>query len=73
MSADSFHARVETAMRQRKYLYDFDDFVRCVAKYGIATEMKEGDFIDFKSQLSVAKDTNYPCLSDVVEGQFRRG
>ena len=40
MSADSFHARVETAMQQRKYLYDFDDFVRCVAKYGIATEMK---------------------------------
>ena len=35
--------------------------------------MKEGDFIDFKNQLSVAKDTNYHYLSDVAEVQFRRG
>ena len=73
MSADSFHARVESSIRQMKCLYTFDDFVRSIRKYGIATEMREGDFIDYKNQLSNAKDTNYPYLVISLKFNFVKG
>ena len=73
MSADSFHASVETTIRKMKRLYDFDDFVRSISKNGIVIEMKEGDFIDYKEQLSTAKDTNYPYLRNIFVVEFRKG
>ena len=73
MSADSFHHQVEAAMREKKNVYDFQEFVDCINKSGIAVEMKPSDFIDYKKYLSAAKDTEYPLLSNVVEVQFRKG
>ena len=54
------------------YLYDFDDYVDCVEKSGIAIKMQSSDFFDLKSYKSVAKDTRYPLLSTISEVQFRR-
>ena len=65
LSADSYHSQVERAMREKKHMYDFRDFVECVSKYGTSLEMTAGDFYDSKNQLSTAKDTNYPLQKDV--------
>ena len=73
MAADSFHKKVEDAMRQMNKLYDFDDFVDAVNKHGIAVNMKAEDFKLFEKELSKGKDTKYPYLSDVGEVCFREG
>ena len=35
--------------------------------------MKEGDFIDYRNELSSAKDTEYPLPVKVVEVKFAKG
>lgn len=52
MSADSFHARVEYAVRQMKNLFDFDDFLRCVNAVGTGVVMEATDFLYYESYLS---------------------
>ena len=73
MSADSFHATVEKAMRAKKRLYDFVDFEGCVSKHGIAVAMAADDFYDFKNHLNQGKDTSYPYCSDVRDFQVQKG
>ena len=73
MSAESFHHRVEEAMKKMKNVNDFQSFVQCVNKDGTAVEMKPSDFYDYHKYLSTAKDTEYPHLRDIAEVQFRRG
>ena len=46
MSVDSFHHLVEEHIRKKKYLYDFNDYVDCVEKSGIAIKMQASDFFD---------------------------
>ncbi len=46
MSADSFHHKVEAAMKKQKNVYDLDDFVQIIAKYGTPLNMDTGDFQD---------------------------
>jgi len=70
MSADSYHALVETAMRKMKYLYDFSDFESAVASHGAqVVNMEVDDFFMIKSGVSSAKlgddqpHTDYGTLS----------
>ena len=73
MAADSFHKNVEDAMRHKKKLYDFNDFVECIDKHGTAIQMEPVEFKQFGNELSRGKDTKYPHISDVVEISFREG
>jgi hypothetical protein len=74
MSADSYHAKVESAMRKMKNLYDFDDFSSAVGRHGAkVVSMKPNDFVQWQSGLSTAKFTQKPMLSKVQEVQFRKG
>jgi len=75
MSADSYHASVESAMRKMKNVYDFSDFVSAVERYGAKViKMTTGDFVMWQSCMSMAKFTKKPSLSDVLqEVQFRKG
>ena len=50
MSADSFHQKVEEAMTKKGKLYDFDDFVECVNKFGTAVEMQPSEFKLFRNE-----------------------
>ena len=54
-------------------MLDFEDFKACIAARGIALEMTENDFFEYKSKQSKANFTNYPYLDDIVVVQFRRG
>ena len=73
MSADSFHAQVEKAMREKKNLYTFKDFEDCIEMKGKAIVMSTDDFFDLKKHQSSGKDTNYPKMREIVEVKFCRG
>ena len=73
MSADSFHAMVESNMRSKKNLYDFQDFVNCISSNAKAVEMAPSDFLNFANKMSNGKDTNHPYLKDIAVVQFRKG
>jgi hypothetical protein len=73
MSADSFHAQVEGAMRKMKNVCDFDDFKSAFCTNGVAVEMSCADFRDWENGVSSAAFTSKPVLSDVCAVQFRRG
>ena len=45
MAADSFHAKIERAMRKMRNLYDFNDFKTAVGKHGTAVTMQVEDFL----------------------------
>ena len=45
MSADSFHHRVEKAVKQQGYLYDFGDYEKCINAAGRALVMEPKDFL----------------------------
>ena len=60
-------------MREKKRLYDFNDFVDCVSKHGTAVQMNVDDFYDLRNEHGMGKDTNSPLLKDVVEVQFKIG
>ena len=72
-SADSFHHQVEDKIRRKKYLYDFNDYVDCVDSAGKALLMRPEDIFDFKSYQSIAKDINYPNLSEISKIQLCKG
>ena len=55
MSADSFHHKVELAMRQKKRVEDFQDFVDIVNNCGRALVMGFDDFLEFPKGVSQAK------------------
>ena len=74
MSCDSFHHKIEQGMREKKSVYDFDDFVSIVRDKGIAYEMKSTDFVDFPNGMSNgAYASSKPLLRDVRIVQFRKG
>ena len=66
-----------------KRLYDFQDFVDCVAKRGSAVFMNRDDFIDDSNEKGSGKDVRCPILSlslfivtilqKVSEVQLRKG
>ena len=73
MSADSFHALVEIAMKAKKR-YDFMDFEQCVSKNGITVEMTVDNFFDFKNHLGIGKDRKYgkECYACKEKNHFAR-
>ena len=74
MSADSFHHKVELAMRQKKRVEDFQDFVDIVNNCGRALVMSFDDFFEFPKGVSQAKYAqNKPKLEDVQVVKFVRG
>ena len=74
MSADSYHANVESAMRKIKNVFDFSDFVSSVERHGAKViKMTTSDFVMWQSCMSSAKFIRKPMLSDVQEVQFRKG
>ena len=73
MSADSFHTQVERAARMMKNVYNFDDFVACINKSGIAVPMQASDFFDYKNLLSHGMDSDYPYVRQITTAQFRKG
>ena len=48
MSADSFHAQVEKQFKRKAKLFDFNDYVSCVAAAGRVIKMQEEDFFVLK-------------------------
>jgi len=74
MSADSYHAKVESSLRKAKNVYDYNDFATVVERPGAKViNMEYNDFVLWKSGVSTAKFTKKPTLSDVHEVMFRRG
>ena len=73
MSADSFHAKVEGAVRKMKNLYDFDDFQSAINQHGTAVPMDVSDFSLWENGVSSAKFTQKPVLANCCVVQFRRG
>ena len=56
-----------------KHVLDFEDFKACIAAQGIALEMSDNDFFEYRTKVSKGKDTYYPYLDRIVGVQFRRG
>ena len=73
MSADSFHHLIEKGMRDRKNIYDGEDFKAVVNEVGVAVEMQVEDFIMFENGVSQGKYTHKPLLADVQEVMFKEG
>ena len=67
MAADSFHHQVEEAIKQRKYLYYFGDFVSAVKSKGKVDIMLPVDFFDHTKELSYEKKDGikYPLLANI--------
>ena len=72
MAADSFHHQVEKGIRNRRYLYDFKDYIQVVNLCGNAIKMSDEDFCDFRNYKSNGKDTNYRLIADFSVAQFRK-
>jgi len=74
MSADSYHAKVESSLRKMKNVYDYNDFATVVERRGAKViNMAYKDFVLWENGMSSAKFTNKPTLSNVHEVLFRRG
>ena len=74
MSADSFHHKVEKAIRQKRRVEDFQDFVDIIDCCGKALVMNFDDFFDFPRGVSQGKYAEgKPKLEDVVVVKFERG
>ena len=73
MSADSFHARVESLMRKEKKVFDFQDFTSIIDKCGRAVKMNFDEFREWYNGMSTAKFTHKPELKNVVEAKFEKG
>ena len=73
MAADSFHHQVEEAIKQQKYLYNFNDFVSAVK--GKVDVMLQVDFFDYTKELSYGKKDGikYPLLVNIREAMFKKG
>ena len=72
MSPDSFHHKVELAMRQKKRVEDFQDFVDIVNNCGRALVMSFNDFFEFPKGVSKYAQ-NKPRLEDVQVVKFVGG
>lgn len=76
MSADTVHASVERQMKLAKNVYDFDDFVGCVAKAkSNVIAPSNVDFRNYKgeqSQSKLAKEGR-PHLASCRQLEFRKG
>ena len=72
MAGDSFHRQVEEGIRKRRYLYDFNDYIKVVNLSGNAIEMLQEDFYDFRNYKNNKNDTNYPLIADISIVQFRK-
>ena len=74
MAADSFHHQVEEAIKKRKFLYNFSDFVSAVQSKGKVDVMFPTDFKMYTKELSYGKTgVNYPLLATVREVMFKKG
>ena len=76
MSADYFHKQVEEAMKRKKDVEDWTDFIYCISKAGgIPLAMDITDFKNFRSGLSHGKTSleTKPLLENVAVAQFRKG
>ncbi|KAG5889200.1 hypothetical protein JTB14_000625 [Gonioctena quinquepunctata] len=80
MSADSFHHRVELAMKRMKNkIYDFDDFCEAVSSAGKNVNTKKmtvDDFYewqDYTTQYQLSRLSSRPYISEIVEVEVSRG
>ena len=75
MAADSFHHQVEEAIKQRKYLYNFDDFVSAVKSKGKVDVMLPMDFFEYTKELINGKKDGikYTLLANIREAMFKKG
>ena len=75
MSADNFHRHVENELKDMDKVYDFDDFVECVARIGEAHTMSFNDFFQFEHGLSEGQKSKStrPLLVNVSVAEFRIG
>ncbi|KAG5866621.1 hypothetical protein JTB14_035098 [Gonioctena quinquepunctata] len=80
MSADSFHHRVELAMKRMKNkIYDFDDFCEAVSSAGKNVNTKKmtvDDFYewqDYTTQYKLSRLSPRPYISEIVEVEVSRG
>ena len=77
MSADSAHAEIEESMRNKKQIFDFDDFCACVDSTSCkAIVMETRDFRKWTSgtsQYKLRQSVNRPMLADISVVEFRRG
>lgn len=73
MSADSFHAEIEKALRSTKNVYDFPDFERVINMKGTAITMGPSDFSLWENGASSAKFTNKPIINTIAECMFEKG
>lgn len=80
MSADSFHHQVELSMKKRINVYDFNDFVDCVANAtdtgATVKTMLASDFIQWKDHSSISKinrSNPRPYLSEISFIRTTRG
>ena len=63
MSADSFHHKVELAIKRSKKLDDFQDFVQADQKVGTPLVMQPTDFMDWPKSYGMSKTCNYVRLT----------
>lgn len=76
MSADQCHAKVEKAMKKMVNVYDFDDFVHCIASTkAVVTTPLPADFKSYTGQMSAAKLKKLRPLKmcDMKVAEFRKG
>ena len=77
MSADSAHAEIEEAMKVKKQVFDFRDFVECVDTTSCkAFEMKTVNFrqwVSGTSQYKLRQSEDRPMLANISVAEFRRG
>jgi hypothetical protein len=78
MSADSVHHQVEKQMKERRNVYDWNDFKACVtaaSKNQLVLEPQESDMKQYRGETSLTKlqRAGRVHLSDMRQIQFRRG
>lgn len=77
MSADSAHAEIEEAMKVKKQVFDFRDFVECVETTSCkAFVMKTVNFrqwVSGTSQYKLRQSEDRPMLANISVAEFRRG
>ena len=55
MSADSYHHQVEKAMKELKYVYDFQGWVSALNRHGCAVNLNVQDCYKFPKGVSQGK------------------
>ena len=71
MSADSYHHSVEKAMKQKKNMHDFSDFIECLNLDGQAVILSHNDLFSDPKGLTKGRHTcNCPVIDQLKEVQF---